>query len=164
MFRLVFALPLLATLSAALRFTGRAASCPSNSVVDASDFTLTAISKANSINTHKIVLAFQEEGNSYLVSQLRILIPFFTRHGDADEHICVQAAGNIDGSVGTHFSMASGTVTASNTNDVMKSYSEPVVNKGAEVLFTPLNQQNNPPSLPGPFCVVVSPDHSTSLE
>jgi hypothetical protein len=158
MFRPLFALSLLVTLSAAARVSSRAPSCGSNFIAD---FTLKAVSKSNSTNSTPLFVILSESGHSQMVSQLTIFVAFFSSHGDANELPCVQGSGDIDGQVARSFSMANGVITATG-NLEMSSFSEPLVADDTAVLFTPLSQPVKPST--GPFCEAVSSDCSTSLE
>ena len=76
MFHLRFALPLLVTLSVALHAHDVSASCPPNSIDTIASFTLNAVSKANPKNSTQLVVVLRRFASSYVVSQLRIFIPF----------------------------------------------------------------------------------------
>jgi hypothetical protein len=164
MFHLAFALLLLATLSAALHVPRQAPSCPPDSIENTANFSLTAVCKEDTTISAALVVVFQDANPSYVVSQLRIFIPFFTRHSDANELTCVQAAGPVDGLTVTHLQMINGTIVASAEGGTMNAVSESTVQPDNQVLFTSVDQTIPAPLPAGPFCAQVSSDYSTSLK
>jgi hypothetical protein len=166
MFRLIFVLPLLATLSATLCVSGGTAPDTSSGVANVADFTLTAVSRANTTDSYPVFVVVDEAGVlfSYMVSRLRMLIPFFTLHGDADELICVQGAGSFDPTslLAPRFAMNSGTLITSG-NEMMKSVSSPDVMENDLIGFENFDSRFDHIK-PGPFRELVSSGYFTSLK
>jgi hypothetical protein len=159
MLPLVFVLSLLVTHSSALRSRLLTSSCPLNSVVNTTNFTLFAVYKENPKIQKQLFLGFIDKLASSVASQLMVLfILFCIRNGDGNEPICAQAAESVDTSAARNFSMTNGTIIAYAPDGTLFAVSKLVEQENSLLPFV----RPYPGMIPlptGQYCELVSPDH-----